>query len=85
MPRVEVKAEMHWLVWPLKPGKFCSGGKNKLGESAVMVTVLFPGFDPMPAKKYCQACFDSMYRFWERNQLIQPVEVASTGEKEGEQ
>jgi len=40
-----------------------------------MVTVLFPGLEPMPAKKYCQHCFDSMNRFWERHQLIQTVDA----------
>lgn len=84
MPHADVKAEMRWEVWPLKAGRFCSGCRKKLGESAVMVTVLFPGLEPMPAKKYCQHCFDSMCRFWEKHQLIQTTDSMQKQREETE-
>jgi len=79
MPHADIKAELHWHSTEVKPGKLCAGCKFEIADEGVLVSMVVPGLDPVRPKTFCNGCFETMFGYWERNQLIQPLEVASTG------
>lgn len=84
MPHAEIKAELHWHSVEVKPGKLCAGCKFEIADEGVLVSMVVPGLDPVRPKTFCNGCFETMLGYWERNKLIQPVEVASTGQGEAD-
>lgn len=84
MPHAEIKAELHWHEIDVKAGKLCAGCKFEIADSGVMVSMVVPGLDPVRPKTFCNGCFETMLSYWERNQIIKPIEVASTGQGDGD-
>lgn len=54
-------------------------GGQQSADEGVLVSMVVPGLDPVRPKTFCNGCFETMLSYWERNQIIKPVEVASTG------
>ena len=79
MPHAEIKAELHWHGVEVRDGRSCAGCKLEVVNRGVMVSMVVPGLNPVRPKTFCNGCFSTMLGYWERNNLIQPVEVASTG------
>lgn len=80
MPHAEIKAELHWHNAEVKAGKLCAGCKFEIAEEGVMVSMVVPGLDPVRPKTFCNGCFETMLSYWERNEIIKAVDVASTAQ-----
>ena len=82
MPHAEIKAELHWHDIEVADGRLCAGCKMEVDSQCVMVSMIAPGLNPVRPKTFCNGCFETMLGYWERNQIIKAVDVASSAQSE---